>query len=131
MAFKGGLDMDRITKMPVNINYWRKRQFLRTLCFYPCLQLVTLFIETENEEGEVPFVEIDNECDDGLLWRVSNEDGEEGVRGDCEKFMKEVRDCYHSVVEDEQDEDREYVVEWHLPELKLMKLVETCGEADW
>lgn len=58
--------------------FWTQGYFLNIICSYSSLQVLTLFIDAGNDEGEARFVEIDDAHDSGLFWRFSSEDGAEG-----------------------------------------------------
>lgn len=45
--------------------------FLRHLSSYSSLEEIILFVEEKSGSGEMRFVEIEDETDEGLLWKFA------------------------------------------------------------
>ena len=139
MAFRGGLATDRIKSLAININYFRAfgayTMFLRYLPSYSSLEQIILFVEEKGGSGEMRFVEVDNETDEGLLWKFAKEikressgwkdGGREGPREACERITSAVWEEWDDVRSDEEHDDHEFLVDWELPDLRVAKLTGT------
>jgi hypothetical protein len=83
-------------------------------------ETITLVLEEqEQSEGESVFVELDRLRDRrGTLFDGAEKGGD--MASKAEEFLDRVRKKYEEIWEDETDANREFLLDWLLPQLRFM-----------
>jgi hypothetical protein len=116
------INFEGIRHIEFDVGWWEwflDADMLRWLSSGVKLETITLVLEVEKESGhEAVFIEL-KELGEGGMKAVGGEQKDESVASKA-KFLERIKRKCEDISSDEADSDREFLVDWQLPELRFM-----------